>query len=271
MSAPCKPFLKWPGGKRWAAFRLAKLVARHLADQGTYFEPFLGGGAVYFHLQPAKAVLADINSELINVYKVVRKQPHAVISEVKKIRVGRRTYYRIRDSRPKTDLARAIRFLYLNRVAWGGIYRVNELGKFNVPYGGRSTSPLWRDALIDDASKALRDIDLKTSDFADTMRSAKRGDVVFCDPTYAVATSSDGFVRYNGSNFSWEDQLRLSRVAHAAQRRGASVIITNAWHASIRELYPDANRYSLRRFSAVSRAKIGRKLIREYLLVLPGG
>jgi DNA adenine methylase len=269
MSALCKPFLKWPGGKRWAADQIARLVSRHLSEEGTYFEPFLGGGAVYFRLQPLRAVLADVNHELINVYEVVRRNPDAVLTEIRSIRVSSAAYYRLRESRPRGKLSRATKFLYLNRTAWGGIYRLNAQGEFNVPFGGRSTSPLWRNKLIVTASDILQSAELQVADFATTMLQARRGDVVYCDPTYAVAHQADSFVRYNEQNFSWEDQKRLANAAHKAQKRGATVVISNAYDRSVRDLYPAARRKVLKRESTVSRERSGRREVYEYLLTLP--
>lgn len=269
MREPCKPFLKWPGGKRWIAASLAELARRYLATDGTYIEPFLGGGALFFQLRPERALLADINPELINTYDIVRDSPEALLKGVKALRVGSRTYYTVRSSKPRTALARATRFVYLNRTAWGGLYRLNKVGEFNVPFGGRSTAPLWRHGLVEKASEALKAARLQTADFAVTMTRASRGDVVFCDPTYASASRSASFVRYNSSNFTWDDQLRLAEAAHAAQRRGATVIMTNVHHHSIRSLYPNATRSLMRRMSTLSSTERGRGRTTEYLIVLP--
>ena len=133
------PFLKWPGGKRWAIGRLAPLANRYLA--GRYFEPFLGGGALFFALQPANALLSDINEELINAYRVARSRPSALVKQVKKLPVSKGSYDLLRQKAGGRDLVRAARFLYLNRTCFGGIYRVNGNGQFNVPYGGGERTP----------------------------------------------------------------------------------------------------------------------------------
>lgn len=272
VSEPHKPFLKWPGGKRWAAEQIAGIVREHLAADGTYFEPFLGGGAVYFFLQPPKARLGDLNRELIDTYRAVRDQPAEVRAAVRQLPLGSKAYQRIRMAEPRSSVSRAARFLYLNRTAFGGIYRVNKLGKFNVPFGGGERTPniLWETDILADAGKALRKASLCHSDFARLISRAGKGDVVYCDPTYTVAHDNNGFVRYNERNFSWLDQVRLAADARAASGRGATVVISNAHHQSIARLYATAEKHSLQRTSVVAAAPENRKAVREYLLVLPG-
>lgn len=128
------PFLKWPGGKRWAGCHISALVQRYLENR--YFEPFLGGGAVFFRLAPSSAVLSDLNSELIEVYSTVRDYPEELQTKLSGFPVEKSFYYSIRESSDSTRIGRVARFLYLNRTAFGGIYRVNQLGQFNVPFGG---------------------------------------------------------------------------------------------------------------------------------------
>lgn len=262
------PFLKWPGGKRWAAPRICRLVKRHLT--GTYYEPFLGGGAVFSELLPDEAVLGDVNAELINVYKMVRDAPMKLARAVKAMPVSETYYYALRQKKPRSPLRRAARFLYLNRTAFAGMYRVNAEGEFNVPYGGgqRTPSPLWERSLIKDSSKALQGIALKKTDFVTIMKKAGKGDVVYCDPTYTVAHDRNSFIRYNERNFSWEDQKRLSLCARQTVARGAVVIVSNAHHRLVRALYPEARVRLLRRKSLVSRDASKRREVYEYLFIL---
>src|SRR5262249_25122430 len=152
---------KWPGCKRWAAPAIAALVAPHLG--GTYYEPFLGSGAVFFYLRPAKAILSDINAELIDTYLAVQRSPQEILRRLKCMRVSKREYYRVRSTVPRGFLNQAARFLYLNRTAFSGIYRLNRLGKFNVPYGGGGRTPnlLWEDDILVKASKALAGVQIQ--------------------------------------------------------------------------------------------------------------
>lgn len=263
-----QPFLKWPGGKRWASETIAKFIRKYLS--GTYFEPFLGGGAVFFHLLPEKAVLADINNELILSYQTVQSEYRAVLETVRAMDVSKDDYYRIRKMVPLTNISKAARFLYLNRTAFGGMYRLNGNGQFNVPFGGgqRTPAPLWERALLKNASRALDGVSIVCADFEQTINMAGAGDVVYCDPTYTVAHDRNAFIRYNEKNFSWEDQKRLAMVSKAAVVRGATVLVSNAHHSSIRELYPDARVRHLKRRSMVSTDPAKRLEVREYLFIM---
>jgi len=263
-----QPFLKWPGGKRWVAETIAKFIRKHLA--GTYYEPFLGGGAVFFHLLPEKAVLADINSDLVLAYQTVQSEYEAVLEEVRAMDVSKQEYYRIRAMVPRTNITKTARFLYLNRTAFGGMYRLNSNGQFNVPFGGgqRTPAPLWERDLLKNASDALHGITIMCADFEQTINMAGAGDVIYCDPTYTVTHDRNAFVRYNEKNFSWADQKRLAKAAKAAVVRGATVLVSNAHHSSIRELYLDAQVRHLKRRSLVSTDPAKRCEVREYLFIM---
>ena len=242
-----------------------------LKEGATYYEPFLGGGAVFFSLLPSQAVLADVNADLINAYRVVRDTHKTLTNRIRKLRVNKEEYAKTRRSKPRSKVSRAVRLLYLNRTAFAGIYRLNQDGEFNVPYGGRKRTPavLWeRELLIRAASVLKNGITLRVSDFEKTMRKAGPGDVVYCDPTYSVAHDNNGFLRYNERIFSWSDQQRLARAAKAAAKRGATVLVSNAHHSSLRNLYADAHAMTLQRPSCVSATLQGRRRVAEYLFIL---
>jgi len=263
-----KPFLKWPGGKRWIAKNLALAISARL--KGRYYEPFLGGGAVFFALRPKDATISDINSDLINVYIQVQNKPEELIDGLKKLSVNKENYYILRENEPNDSVERAIRFLYLNRTAFGGIYRLNLKGKFNVPYGGGKRTPelLWRDGLIKNASKALQGIEILSTDFETVMKEAENGDVVYCDPTYTTTHNNNGFVRYNKRNFSWDDQERLASLAQRACKRGVFVLVNNASYSNLLKLYDPFKPEILVRKSLVSSNPKARRQIDEYLFTL---
>jgi len=267
-SGAIQPFLKWPGGKRWAAETIAKFIRKHLS--GTYYEPFLGGGAVFFHLLPEKAVLADINGELVLAYQTIQTAYKEVLEEVRALDVTKEEYYRIRAMTPLTNITKTARFLYLNRTAFGGMYRLNSKGQFNVPFGGgqRTPSPLWERDLLKNASDALDGVTITCADFEQTINMARAGDVVYCDPTYTVTHDRNAFIRYNEKNFSWDDQSRLAKAAKAAVDRGAVVLVSNAHHSSIRELYSDVLVQHLKRRSLVSTNPEKRCEVTEYLFIM---
>lgn len=228
----------------------------------------MGGAAVFFHLRPAQAVLGDINGDLIETYRTVRDYPLKVLEKLRRIPVTAANYYRVRSQRPRSEVGRAARFLYLNRTAFGGIYRLNQQGEFNVPFGGRTPAALWEKDIVVRAAEALQGTQLLHGDFASLLRKAKSGDVAFCDPTYTVAHDNNGFVRYNERNFSWLDQVRLAKEAKSARDRGVTVLVSNAHHTTVRKLYAGERALLLRRASTVSRAVTGRREVTEYLFVL---
>ncbi|MGA8870114.1 MAG: Dam family site-specific DNA-(adenine-N6)-methyltransferase [Candidatus Acidiferrales bacterium] len=232
--------------------------------------PFLGGGAVFFYLGPRISVLSDVNAELVETYQAVRDRVADVSAALRGLPVSKRDFYRIRRSSPAGAVARAARFLYLNRTAFSGIYRVNQRGEFNVPYGGGQRTPriLLNTPRLQNASATLRSAQLRRSDFEPMLQSARPGDVVYCDPTYTVMHDNNGFVRYNEENFSWADQERLAKSGLAAARRGVRVLVTNAHHAEVRKLYRGAARYTLVRSSTLCADPSRRREVKEYLMLL---
>jgi DNA adenine methylase len=235
-----------------------------------YYEPFLGGGAVFFSLGRKPAVLSDLNGDLINTYLVVRDQVSELLNRVQAIPVSSEEFYHQRRTVPNDIIDRAARFLYLNRTAFSGLYRLNSSGQFNVPFGGgeRDASPLWRKDLLRKASTMLQGTAIEVADFQCQLDRAGPGDVCYCDPTYTVAHENNGFVRYNERNFSWADQQRLARAAQQASERGVTVIVSNAFHPAIRDLYPSGSLETLSRASLLSRKPESRRAVKEYLIVL---
>lgn len=229
------PFLKWAGGKRWL-----HPLAEQLRQVGfnKYFEPFLGSGAMFFGIAPCSAVLSDANETLIETYQAIKEDWSSV--EAKLIEHDRNHsaeyYYAIRSQKPRAPHTRAARFIYLNRTCWNGLYRVNREGVFNTPVGSKSRAVLESDD-FEQVAIRLKSANLIASDFESQIDKAASGDLIFADPPYTVRHQYNGFVKYNERLFSWEDQERLCAALVRAKLRGASVICTNADHASIRELY----------------------------------
>jgi DNA adenine methylase len=236
LSAVPRAFLRWAGSKRL----VLPHIVPHLPKQfGTYFEPFLGGGSLFFLLRPSKAVLSDISPELITTYKAIRRSTHSVLRHLAGLSPCPSVFYDIRENRSVESFRRAAEFIYLNKTCWNGLYRVNAAGKFNVPYGRPKS-----DRLIDvdnlSACGALlreRGISIHCEDFEGITSQAKSGDLIFLDPPYVTGHRNNGFIDYNEVLFSWEDQERLARVARSLRSRGCFVIVTNADHESILEIY----------------------------------
>ena len=246
-----EPFLKWPGGKRW-------LAARHLnmfpKTYGNYIEPFLGGAAIFFALSPVDAYLSDANGELINAYNRIKRDWAKVEQRLARFHKKHDSdfYYEVRKKNPKDPIARAARFLYLNRTCFNGIYRVNKEGKFNVPIGSKDEVS-FEEGYLERVAKALKNARIRKRDFAVAIGKAKEGDFVFIDPPYTVMHNNNGFVKYNAQLFSWKDQARLATAIKAAGKRGALIMMSNADHDSVRELYDDfGTHHSLTRASILA-------------------
>ncbi len=198
---------------------------------------------MYFALQPASAVLSDINSDLIDCYQAVQKSPgeiDALLSDHQS-RHSKSYYYETRAIKPADPIERAAWFIYLNRTCWNGLYRVNRRNEFNVPIGTKSAVVLHSDN-FQSISRMLRGAKILNQDFEMALDSTKDGDFVFVDPPYTVKHNLNGFVKYNDKIFQWEDQLRLRDAVVRAATRGAMVLVTNANHQSVREIYKGVGR-----------------------------
>jgi len=230
-----KPFLKWAGGKRWFVHHFEHLLP---VEFDRYIEPFLGGGAVFFHLAPERAVLGDTNADLINTYSALQKNWRLVYRYLKEHHANHspQYYYQIREKQLQSSFTRAAQFIYLNRTCWNGLYRVNLQGSFNVPIGTKS-SVVFEDDRFDLVSEKLQSATLVVADFEDLIDAAGDGDFVFVDPPYTVRHNHNAFIKYNEKLFSWFDQLRLFQALKRAKSRGALILGTNAYHQSVRNLY----------------------------------
>jgi DNA adenine methylase len=261
------PLLKWAGGKRRLLPQLLALIPE---KRGRYFEPFFGGGAMFFSLKPRLATLSDANPELIACYREVRRNPLGVISHLRNLKNDEESYYRIREEVPTDSTKRAARFLYLTSLAFNGIYRQNLKGVFNVPYGHKTHLDLPRSLPILETAKALRTAKLQCGDFEVVVANAMRGDVIYFDPPYTVAHGNNGFVKYNSKIFSWDDQKRLSSVARSLANRGCTVIVSNADHASILDLYESFQVVRIQRQSVIAASSHFRGKTTECVFVRRG-
>jgi len=256
----CTPLLKWPGGKRSLLRHILPLIPQ---NYGRYFEPFLGGGALFFALQPTRAYLSDNNPELINCYVQVRDRPNKVIAYLKRLKNTERFYYAVRSKKPKGEVARAGRLIYLTTLAFNGIHRLNTQGQFNVPYGHKGhLVPAEPDKILR-TSAVLGNASLKSQDFELAVQYARWGDLVYLDPPYTVAHSNNGFLRYNAHIFSWEDQVRLARLARNLAARGCRVIVSNAFHESVLTLYRSFECIRFERSSIISANRAYRRRVVE--------
>ena len=234
--ASARPFLKWVGGKGRVLPQLLPLLPGHFAG---YHEPFIGGGAMFFSLQPDKAALWDINEELIYCYLMIRDHVDDLIAALRLHRYEKEYYYALRATNPVelSPVQRAARTICLNRTGFNGLYRVNRAGTFNVPFG-RHTNPTICDAPnLRLCSRALRGVDLDSRDFQELTTSAKRGDFVYFDPPYVPRSPTSAFTSYSPGGFNLPDQERLASLFTTLASRGVKVMLSNSDVPLVHELY----------------------------------
>lgn len=258
------PFLRWAGSKRWL---INEVLARRPVRYGRYFEPFLGSGAVFFALRPEKAVLGDAIGPLIDCYRCVKEDHTRVFKHLSGWGVDKESFYSLRSATIQDPFERAAQFIYLNKTAFNGLYRVNKEGRFNVPFGRPKTNRTTTLHDLERAADALECADLRAGDFENTLDGAQEGDLVFLDPPYVAGHRANGFVDYNSRLFDWADQVRLRNVFVDLDRRGINVLLTNAAHSSVRELYAGfaVNEYA--RHSSMAAATSARGRSAELLVL----
>jgi DNA adenine methylase len=234
--ADIRPFLRWAGSKR----RLIKYLAPYIPTcWNRYYEPFLGGGALFFYLAPARAEISDASPELIRTYRAVRRYPDRILKFLRPLRPRRKTFERVKTRSARTSAEAAGSFIFLNKACWNGLYRVNSDGIFNVPFGWPRTDSIIDEENFRKASRQLRrrEVRIRCQDFEEISDRVERGDFVFLDPPYVTLHNVNGFADWNESLFSWADQERLARMACRLVRRGANILITNANHPDVCALY----------------------------------
>ncbi len=267
-----RPFFRWVGGKQ----NLVQILMKHVPDtidHHVYFEPFLGAASLFLAIRPDRAVLSDRNPQLINAFKAVKKSPiafHALLESHRK-HISRSNYLSTRTAfnaeRNEDSLIQAVRFVFLAQTSFNGIYRVNERGEFNVPFGRPNPHfPSLEQILV--ISKKLKRATLKCGVYENVLRNVTRGDFVYLDPPYPPLNGTSLFQHYTASRFSAEAQINLARFVHTLSARGVLVLMSNADVPEIRQLYKswkidnvDATRY----VSCMShRKKVRELLIKNY-------
>lgn len=243
------PILRWAGGKQWLARAGSKLVPEF---SGTYFEPFCGGAALFFSLGPQRAVLSDLNRELIAGYRAIKSDVSAIITLLKQFPHDEHFYYQIREFTPVSSVSIASRLIYLNRTCWNGLYRVNSHGRFNTPFGRRQNPDLVTEERLTNAALLLKHSELLDADFEGVLSRAQPGDFAYLDPPYITGHQNNGFLMYNSHLFSWKDQERLATVAIELTKRGVRVLVSNADHTPVVKLYKSFHYYRIRRNSLIN-------------------
>lgn len=268
------PVVKWAGGKRQLLEQITPLLPKR---KTMYCEPFVGGGALLFHIQPAKAVINDLNADLMTVYRVIRDDADALVAEL-----GRhentlehflylRNLDRDRDRYCRlTDVERAARILYLNKTCYNGLYRVNSSGEFNTPFGKYANPNIVNEPVLRAVSRFLRNrpVELCNEDFAAVLERLPKGAFAYLDPPYDPVSGTANFTGYNKGGFGRDEQLRLKACCDDLTRRGIRFLLSNSATDFIRELYRD-RRYNIRTVEAnrpVNSAPDRRGAVEEVLI-----
>lgn len=267
------PFLKWVGGKRQLIPEIKKLLPKGLANR-PYYEPFIGGGALFFDLQPKQAVINDYNGELINVYRVIRDNPDELIERLKRHENTAAYFYALRalDREPDfsalTDVQRASRIIYLNKTCYNGLYRVNNEGQFNAPFGKYRNPNIVNEPVVRAVSKYLQSnkIQILNEDYETVLRDMPANAFVYLDPPYHPISESSNFTGYVQGGWSEEDQIRLRNICNRLNERGVKFLLSNSCAAFIKEIYTGYDIHTVRAVRAVNSVSTGRGPIDEFLI-----
>jgi DNA adenine methylase len=234
------PFLKWAGGKG----RLLKQYDPYFPPRneiGHYYEPFIGGAAVFFYLQPQVVTLSDINRKLVDVYRIVQQNVEGLIRLLKEHKNEKEYFYRVRSLDP-ADLSpqeQAARLIFLNKTCYNGLYRENQGGRFNVPFGRYKNPRICDEQRLRTASAVLQGVNLLEAEFDQAVSNAMPGDFIYLDPPYAPISATSNFTSYNRYNFLDADQHRLADTVHDLTARGCNVMLSNSSAPLVYELYGD--------------------------------
>lgn len=240
------PILKWVGGKRQLLDSILPLIPEYT----TYYEPFVGGGAVFFHTQPKKAVINDSNGELINIYKMIKEQPEELIAILAKHRdencqeyfYGIRSLDRERESyHQMSPVEKAARIIYLNKTCYNGLFRVNRAGEFNSPWGRYKNPNIVNETTIRAMSRYLNQskITILCGDYREALKGIRKGAFVYLDPPYMPISSSSSFTGYTATGFGSEEQIELKKQCDMLEKKGIKFLLSNSCCDFIEDLYKD--------------------------------
>jgi len=238
-------FIKWAGGKRQLLEQFKPYFPKHIER---YFEVFVGGGAVLFHIiktyKPRYVFISDINEELINTYEIIKNDVDNLINELTKLKKlhNKENYYKIRSEDPKllSPLSRASRFIYLNKTCFNGLYRVNSKGGFNVPIGSYKNPSILMEKELREISKLLKKVKIKVMSFERITRQTRKGDFIYFDPPY-YPLKRDSFTTYTKGKFLEKEHKKLSKIFNKLDKKGCKVMLSNSDTPFTNELYKDYN------------------------------
>ena len=266
------PIVKWVGGKRQLMFELLKNMPK---NYNRYFEPFIGGGALFFELQPDNAYISDMNEELINLYQVVRDNVEELVTDLQKHNIAKEYFMEIRnidrtnDYRNWADVQKASRFIYLNRTCFNGMYRVNSKGEFNVPFGHYKNPRIVDENNLINCSNLLQRTEIRHADFSEILTKVQKGDFVYFDPPYVPLSETSSFTSYTKDGFDIDMQFKLRDVCDELDSMGVKFLLSNSDTKLVNELYAN---YEIKKVfasrqinaNADGRGKITEVLVRNY-------
>lgn len=265
-----KPFLKWAGGKSRLVTRLAEILPEEI---DTYYEPFVGGGALFFQLARTRrfrvAVLNDFNPELVNCYAVIRDDVDALLTSLRALAVGRDAFYAIRALDPNAMLPveRAARTIYLNKTCFNGLYRQNKHGEFNTPFGDYASPQVIDEPNLRTCSALLQGVRLSIGDFGAAIADAAPGDAVYLDPPYVPLSATSSFKSYTSDGFTLEDQRRVVETCRQLDTRRVFFLASNSDTPLVHELYADFERTVVRMRRNINSDASGRGAVNELLIL----
>ena len=266
------PIVKWVGGKRQLMFELLKNMPK---SYNRYYEPFIGGGALFFELQPDNAYISDMNEELINLYQIVRDNVDELIPDLQKHDITKEYFMEIRnidrsyEYQNWSDVQKASRFIYLNRTCFNGMYRVNSKGEFNVPFGHYKNPRIVDENNLINCSNLLQGTEIKHADFSEILKKVKKGDFVYFDPPYVPLSETSSFTSYTKEGFDIDMQFKLRDICDELDSMGVKFLLSNSDTKLVNDLYENYNIkkvFASRQINANAdgRGKITEVLVRNY-------
>jgi len=252
-----KPFVKWAGGKR----QLIPILSKHIPKNfGSYFEPFLGGGAMLFHMvtesPKQNCIVSDLNSDLVLAYITIRDKVDELISSLKNhsknyFKNSKSYYYTVRDSEPRSQVEKTSRLIFLNRTCFNGLYRVNSKGKFNVPLGRYTNPNIINEENLISVNRVLKskNIQIACRDFSAILDDTRKNDFVYFDPPYQPVSSTANFTSYTNRNFTFDDLERLSRLCKKLDSKGCKFMLSNSNSDEVRKIFSE-NSWKIKKIEA---------------------
>ena len=246
-----KPFIKWAGGKRQIIKELTDSLPK---NYNRYFEPFIGGGALFFAIRPKNAYISDINPELINLYNTVKNNTHSLIKDLLRYKNTETEFYRIRnldrtpDYKNLTNIEKAGRFIYLNKTCYNGLYRTNSKGQFNAPYGFYKNPNIIDEQNLKICSELLKETEIGLSDFSNIENKIKTHDFVYFDPPYIPINKTSSFTKYYKDDFNTGSQIKLKELCDRLNKKNIYFMLSNSYNETALNLYKE---YNIKKINAI--------------------